>query len=285
MAMVTLLALFLSGAQCSGPRGKDVKWVVVEKGIQADSLTAKGYELHEMPAGNYWSYVEELNKLPYDIVVMSYSKAESFSGQRVALNENIKWITAESPSKDFQALAWRVGDSVFVRNAKSSEMVTSYSTTVGVPDSIEIINPREVNVATNDRVVIAALNVLKKQYRLPIGISNGEQRTMNVEVVPGIGPLVEKISPTKIRVNKNLDQDIALNENLVIELFKALYPELEKPEVSKDERVLPDKFLWSQLVTSSPLHLVTSSGIENYLILFFIISLAAERFVAIRKNQ
>jgi hypothetical protein len=132
---------------------------------------------------------------------------------------------------------------------------------------------------------VAALNVLKKEYRLPIGMSNDGRRMMNIEVVPGIGPLVERTSSTQLRINKKLDQDVALNDNLVIELFKVLYPELQQPQVSKDERTLPDEFLWSRLGTSVPPHVLASAGIEKYLILFFILSLAAERFVAIRRNQ
>lgn len=288
MLMVMLLALFLSGAQCSRPVSDNIKWVVVEKGIdpnQVDSLVTKGYELHQMPRENYWAYVQELNSLPHEIIVVSYSKAENFRGERVALNENIKWITAESTPTTFQALAWQAGDSVFVRTGKSSTQETTYSTSVGVPDSIQVVNPKQVVVNTKDKIVIAALGVLKKEYGLPIRISNNEQGIINVEVKEEIGPLVEKISSSEIRINKALDQDIALNENLVIELFKVLYPELQQGEVSKDARVLPDEFIKSDLLTSSPLHLITSSGIEKYLIMFFALSLAAERFVAIRRNQ
>jgi hypothetical protein len=285
MLMVALLALFMSGAQCSGPSGKDLKWVVVEKGINADSLVAKGYELHETPAGSYWSHVEELNMLPHEVVVISYSKVENFKGERIHLGENVKWITADPGQKEYQALAWQVGDSVFVRNARSNSSITSYSTSIGIPDSLKIIKPQQIDINTDDKVVVAALNVLKKEYRLPIGMSNDGRRMMNIEVVPGIGPLVERTSSTQLRINKKLDQDVALNDNLVIELFKVLYPELQQPQVSKDERTLPDEFLWSRLGTSVPPHVLASAGIEKYLILFFILSLAAERFVAIRRNQ
>lgn len=264
MLLVTLLAFFLSGAQCSGTE-TDKKVVYVEKGIDADSLMSQGYELHEIPAGNYWTFAEELNRSHYETVVISYSKAENFKGERIALNENIKWITAASPSKEFQALAWRVGDSVFIRNASSGPEITTYSTSVGIPDSIKIIEPKAVHVATGNEYVIAALKVLKKEYKLPIQIS----------VVDTVGEFDQRYS----------DQDVALNQNIVIELFKALYPELQSKVAGVDARVLPDEFSWTSSVPKSARPNVTSSGIEKYLILIFIVALATERFLAIKKNQ
>lgn len=288
--MVTMIVLFMSGAQCTSPSSKTVKQLYVESGInvsRVDSLVSNGYELHTIPADvNYWTFAEDINKLPYDIVVVSYSKAENFNGKRIALADNIRWITEESTSKEYPALAWSVGDSVFVRTASSNSMLTSYKTGFGVPDSIKVIEPKVVNVATEDKTVLAALNVLKKTYKLPIEISNNQSPITNIQVGQNIGPLVERVSADEIRINKLLDQDVALNENLVIELFKVLYPELQTSEVKKDARVMPDELAWSSLVTSSSPHLVTSSlGLEKYLVGLFIFALAIERFVAIRRNQ
>lgn len=288
--MVVSLALFLSGAQCSNPGSSSQKILYLERGIstsQVDTLISAGYELRELPLDKkYWTIVEELNQLPHDIVVVSYSRAENFEGQRIPLSDNIRWITAETPQKEYPALAWTVGDSVFVRTGTSNAMMTVYTTGVGVPDSIEVIRPTPVNISTDDRFVIAALGVLKKEYGLPIRVTNNEQPIMKVEVTPGLGPIVERISPTEIHVNKKLDQDIALNENLVIELFKVLYPELQKPEVNKDMRVLPDELAWSKKNDPVAAGIVNPpAGIEKYLIMLFVLSLAAERFVAICRNQ
>jgi hypothetical protein len=282
--MVTMVVLFLAGAQWNGSNSQNVKWVVAEKGIDVDSLISKGYEFHEMPKENYWSYVEELNKLPHDIIVVSYSKAENFNGKRIPLAANIKWISAQSFSARYPALAWSAGDSVLYRDAMSNFMTTSFKTEIGVADSIEVIKPRDVNVSTSDKIVIAALNVLKKEYKLPIEISGSGQPVTNIKVAPNIGPLVERLSSTEIRINKSLDQDIAVNDNLVIELFKVLYPELQKPEVKKDARVLPDEFAFSKQSSSSG-QLAISFGIERYLVISFLLLLMAERVLAIRRNQ
>lgn len=279
--LVTMIVLFLSGAQCNGVLDKNIRWVVAERGVNVDSLISKGYEYHEMPQENYWTYVEDLNKLPYEIIVVSHSYADNFRGKRVALNDNIRWITTEPASKEYDAIAWTAGDSVFVRTARSNDVVTVFDTKIGVPDSIEVIKPSAVNVSTDDPIIGAALNTLKKEYRLPINFSGDQKIIIN----PGVGPLVERISPTEIHINKAIDQDIALNDNLVIGLFKVLYPDLQKPEVNKDVRVLPDEIAFSK---SNPVALGSTPstfGVEKYLVGFFLLTLALERFVAIRRNQ
>jgi len=289
MMMIVALAFFMSGAQCSGVDPKK-KLVYAESGINVDSLVNKGYEFHEIQEESYWTFAEKLNKSPFETIVVSYSHINQFKGQRISLNENVKWITADSQPSDFESLAWKIGDSVFVRRGRSNEQVTLYSTEIKVPDSVKIIEPHPVIIKSDDKIVLAALNVLKKQYRLPIATNqqpttNNQQPTTTIEVSPGIGPLVERISPTGIRINKNLDQDVAINDNLVIELFKVLYPELQPKH--RDSRVLPDQFEFyegPQMSLSSTHHLVLS-GIEKYLMALFILALAAERFVAIRRNQ
>lgn len=257
MLMVIALVLMMSGAQCSGPAGSK-KIAYVEKGIATDSL--KDYEVKQLPEGSYWSFAEKLNQSSDQTLVISYSKAVNFKGERIALNDNIKWITAESPAIEVQALAWKAGDSVFVRTARSNSLATIYTTSVGVPDSIKIIEPHVARVSTGDKFEIAALKVLQKVYKLPI------------EITATDGPTL-------------MDQDEALNSNLVMELFKKLYPELQKPEVSADARVLPEQFSWSAGITSSVHNTINSQGIEKYLLLLFILSLAAERVVAFKKNQ
>ena len=138
-----------------------------------------------------------------------------------------------------------------------------------------------VNVDSDDPIILAALNTLKKEYRLPITFSGGQHITIN----PSIGPLVKRISPTEIHINKALDQDIALNDNLVIELFKVLYPELQKPEVDRDVRVLPDELAFSKTNSTAPKSTPSAIGIEKYLVALFLLALTTERFVAIRRNQ
>ena len=306
--MVALLVFILSGARCTNPPGGNVKWLVVENGIEIDSLKSTDYEVHEFPKGDYRLVAEQLGKVPNEVVVISYSKAEGFNGERISLPKNVQWISAEGSPRKFAATAWQAGDSVFVRNAVSGSILTSYTTSIGVPDSIEIIKPQQisVNISADDKseadVITAAINVLKSEYRLPIQISaddadwifwlrqakpklSGDKQV--VFSTPGSGPLIERISSNVLHVNRKLDQDVAINENLVIELFKTLYPHLTTPQVSKnkDARTLPDEFAWSSTIQQSLADTPSHAGIEKYLIAFFILSLATERFVAIRRNQ
>jgi hypothetical protein len=322
--MVTMLVFFLSGARCTNPPGAgEVKWLVVEPGIgedpdyrpQIDSLLSAGYDTHEFPKGDYRMVAEQLGRLPHEVVVISYSRVEGFNGERIALPENIRWISADQSPKEFPAVAWQAGDSVFMRTARSGSLLTSYHTSVGIPDSMEIIKPQKIsiNISATDKseadILLAALNVLKSEYRLPIEISNAQSQSPmtngwtfwlreakpkfsgDQQVVlskPGSGPLIERISENVLHLNRKLDQDVALNENLVIELFKMLYPDLNTPQVSKEKdiRSLPDQLAWSAGEQKNSGNDAPSlAGIEKYLILLFALSLAVERFVAIRRNQ
>lgn len=308
--MVTLLVFFLSGAQCTNP-SKDggEKWLMIEEGIDVDSLRSSGYEVHEFPGGNYWQVVEQLRNVPHDVVVVSYSKVERFEGQRVALPKNVRWISVDQRPQKFAATAWLAGDSVFVRTASSGPLLTSYRTTLGVPDSITIVRPDNVVVSISADnqgeadILTAALNVLRTEYGLPIRIS-GESPTWifwlreaapkfsgDPQVVfsrPGPGPFIERISENVLHLHRQLDQDVALRENLVIELFRLLYPDLVTPAVSKekDARSMPDQLAWATAGAEISSEKTSSfTGIEKYLILLFILCLAGERFVAIRRRQ
>lgn len=312
--MITMIVLFLGGAQCSNPPGANSRWLIIEDGIKIDSLESSGYDVHAFPEGDYRTVAEQLGKLPHEIVVISYSKVEGFNGERIPLPDNVRWISVEQRPQKFAATAWQAGDSVFVRTANSGSVLTSYRTSLGVPDSIEIIKPQKITVSisaddkTEVDVLTAALNVLKAEYKLPIEISNAQPQSPMTngwifwlreampkfsgdhQVVfsrPGDGPLIERISSNVLHVHKKLDQDVALNENLVIELFKTLYPELVTPQISKtkDVRTMPDPLAWSSAGQKATADTSSQAGIEKYLIVLFVLSLATERFIAIRRNQ
>jgi len=279
--MITLIVLVLAGAQCTNPPGKSEKWLMVEQGVeqQVDSL-----EVHPLPEGNYYSVARDLGGLPNEIIVLSHSRVNKFNGERISLPANVNWITTEQPSRKFAATAWQAGDTVFVRIASSNSLATSYTTTIGVPDSIGIIKPEGIEVSVNNALVVAAINVLKDEFKLPIKAS--DTGTQKVTFTDGPGPLVERTSKNEILIHQ-LDQDAALNGNLVIELFKIFYPGLHEPEISKskDVRAMPNELAWSRSSPGNTIQPPAFAGIEKYLMLLFIVSLAAERFVAIRRNQ
>jgi hypothetical protein len=280
--MVTMIVLFIAGAQCTNPPGKKGTWVMVEPGVdnKIDSL-----EVHALPAGNYYSVARKLGELPSDIIVLSASRVTRFNGERISLPPNITWMTVEQPSVQFAATAWQAGDTVFVRTANSSALATSYGTSIGVPDSIDIIRPEAVRVSVKNDLVAAAINVMRKEFKLPISVdAAGDQK---ITFAGGPGPLVQRSSPTEVVINSRLDQDVALNENLVVQLFQVFYPNLHEPAVSqqKDVRAMPDELAWSPDSQNQSAEGPASAGIEKYLIMLFALSLVAERFVAIRRNQ
>ncbi len=105
---------------------------------------------------------------------------------------------------------------------------------------------------------------------------------------PGPGPFVERISSNVLHLNRKLDRDVALDENLVIHMLKILYPDgaTEALAKSKELNTLPDEFTWSETPTTPALSAtVATRGIEPYLVLLFLLLLGTERFLAIQRNQ
>jgi hypothetical protein len=337
--MIAAIVLLLSGTRCtSDSPGARAKWVVVEPGIdthadyksQIDSLLSDGYELHFLSPGfpkvatsdaitNYWKLSEELGQLSVDAVVITWSDATKYKGQRTTLPGNTRWISAAHEQVDFVGGAWKTGDSTLVRMGKSDPFGTAYQSLRGiaVEDSITIENPEKINVSiTGDsddaneiRILTAAINVIKKEYRLPIQIASGEdpipdgskwlfwlreaqpKLASDQQVVfsrPGTGPLIERVSSNVLHLNRKLDQDVALNENLVINLLKTFYPDgnIAATAKSKEVNSLPEEFAWSQQPTDVALSAAPAAkALDAYLVLFFFLLLGTERFVAIQRNQ
>jgi Aerotolerance regulator N-terminal len=338
--MIAAIVLLMSGASCtSDTSGKRTKWLVVEPGIetqadyrtQIDSLVENGYELHYLAPGfprspataenvNYWQLNDELGRLPLDAVVITWSDAAKFKGQRTNLASNIRLITADHQKKEFTAGAWKSGDTLLIRRATTDPFGTSYHTknALSIEDSISIETPERIYVSivtdkdneNESRVLTAAINVLAKEYKLPVTITKpGDQETPvakkwlfwlresqpklagDQQVVlssPGNGPLIERISANVLHLNRKLDQDVAINEGLVIALLKALYPDssIEDLATSRELNSMPEEFAWSkQQVAAATIGSPATYGIEVYLVILFLLFLATERFVAIQRNQ
>ena len=333
--MIVCLVMFLSGASCTSPAGSNrSKWIVVENGIseepayrqRIDSLVAGGYELHYLSPGfptvtaagnvNYRLLTEDLSKLPHDVVVISWSKAKSFDGFRTPLPPNVTWISADVLNKNYPAAAWSAGDSVVMRTASVDANGTRYNTGFDnkITDSTEVSTPEKIRVAiasdlkyrSESRVLLAALNVIKTEYRLPIEIltadTQGAQwifwlrdarpkfdgKQQVVFIRDDSDKLIERISSNVWHI-KSLNQEVAVNENLTSELLHILYPfkDFYTAAESKNETSLPEPMAWSSLTHNGDAdgNEMIHADLGKYFIALLLLSLAAERFLSIRRNQ
>jgi hypothetical protein len=150
-AMISFLALFLSGASCKAPNTKNNnRWLVIETGIDRDpamtsaidSLKTNNFEVHylvdgfpksppseELSVPDYWKLAEALaRRSDLDIIVLSYNRVNGFRLTRPKLPENIRWIPVTPSEKDFVTNAVRINaDSVVVRSGHSSSEGTELS--------------------------------------------------------------------------------------------------------------------------------------------------------------
>ena len=329
--MVIFVVMFLSGASCTSPAGgNQSKWLVIENGVDSDptykqridSLVSNGYELHYLSEnfpkeavtanGHYRELVEELSKLPHDVIVISWSKVNGFGGYRTSLPPNVRWISADVVNKNYLATAWSAGDSVMTRTASTDANGTTYMSGFNnvSGDSIKVVSPAKIRISVssdnNHRsesdILIAALKVIKSEYHLPLEIVNGDSdwvfwfrdakpkfdgEKQVAFVSDNNTELVQRVSNNVTHI-KRLTQDVALNENLVSGLLHLLYPMQQVYTVadSKDDRSLPEPIAWS---SKGGTDLKSADAIQSDLAKYFIgllvLTMALERFVAIRRNQ
>ncbi|WP_333819462.1 BatA domain-containing protein [Ohtaekwangia sp.] len=146
--LITLIVLFLAGPTLSYTSSAPTRWLVIEPGMHSteitplcDSLMAAGYEKHFLSAGfpvtedtsstetkNYWSLLEQLGKKNIsDIVVLSHTRQKDFTGERIPLPANIRWITTDEPQLSSVVFTQLYkSDSILIRKAESSATGTSY---------------------------------------------------------------------------------------------------------------------------------------------------------------
>lgn len=90
-------------------------------------------------------------------------------------------------------------------------------------------------------------------------------------------------------ITKRLNEEIALKENLPLELAFILLPKekTQKKVAALDRRTLPENVLWSHAEMSEPkiVAAITSSYMAQILAILIFISLLAERIIAFRRNQ
>jgi hypothetical protein len=150
--MISLLALFLSGASCTSSSAPGTtRWLVIDKGIEKeaaikpfmDSLSSNGFEIRYLAKGfpssppsdslqgpDYWALAIELGKKTgHDIVVVAYNKVNGFRLTRPNLPSNVRWIPFNPTAKDFLLQATRMKNQVVaVRTGHSAPGGTSLAT-------------------------------------------------------------------------------------------------------------------------------------------------------------
>jgi hypothetical protein len=151
-ALIVLVVFLLAGLLMPFTNQPDKKWLLVEKGIEndqdlksvIDSLQNSGFEMRFLskrfpiisdstsvrPITNYNALLADLaNDHPDEAVILSYTFADHFKGQRTPLLENVQWIGVEPKTKNFiHSVTKLQGDSLKIRLGQTSAMYTTFKT-------------------------------------------------------------------------------------------------------------------------------------------------------------
>jgi hypothetical protein len=102
-------------------------------------------------------------------------------------------------------------------------------------------------------------------------------------------PLFYQESNSKWQLTKRVNEDVALNENLGLQILKIILPNKVEWKIAneKDQRVFPEKMMWAKVAdgNTSGTQKAGFASLDKYLIILILITLIVERLIAYQRNQ
>ncbi len=336
------LTLFMSGWYLDGVM-QTRQWLLLEPGLEnrpalkelLDSLTNAGYERRflsrefpeELPGDanevpDYYALLEDLQKRRVDAVIISTNSITGFSGPRLALPENVRWIEVAPEARQEVIRQVRVGrDSVWVRRGSFSATASQFTTNrksandneSQAPDTVRIVVAYDQGFETDKEIIIASLGAIESQVPeiiLPQGVlttaysgsshdwliwlsasmpPKGVKSVVRFSDQPLIG-ILEPDGGGAYLLTTQLTSEVAVNRNLALHLMKVLFPDDQEWALARkyDRRVV------SAAAAFGPSTPSTSSGTlgeeadqasMEYLAIALLVILALERLVAYQRKQ
>jgi hypothetical protein len=208
--LITLFVLLMSGLSFERNRQSEVKWVLIEKGLekmrevqaQLDTFQYDGYELHWLADGfplysdstsvssnnQYWRLAEQLQSEKIsDAIVISKNKVDGFKGKRPSLAPNIRWVSVPSEPGDFSLKTVSLLDSVLVRTGYTQADKTYFTTrifsmdewnqsnqmdSIDSVDSVKIVIVADKTHQYDERIMEASLEAIGLSSSTKIEIVN-----------------------------------------------------------------------------------------------------------------
>jgi Aerotolerance regulator N-terminal len=303
-------------------KGYEVRWLTNGFPLLEDSAVTDSNT-------NYWSLIESLKKEQVQqTVVLSYNYANGFKGKRTELPTNVHWISKQPAPLEFTLTSTRLSpDSVLVRKGNTSAEGTHFANyqvrgeslteeekgLLQNQDTISIAVYSDAKFEYDKEIVMAALNAVDETLPCVLNVKSSEATEWKDEKSDWIIWLSEKTIPeigiTKsIQYSKNefgnelftlsrkgwlltkrLDQEIAIDENLAVQLASILLPDDEAQQRANelDRRASPEKQLWSSasLQEGNTLVLAGTTSAMPYLAGLILLVLLTERIIAFKRNQ
>ena len=220
-ALIFLIVMLLSELRIHLFQSQKSQWLILEQGLEqdpaivslTDSLKRNGFQVKSMtkgfpgtserpaePFANYWEMVhhlplESLNQ----VIVVSYSLSSKFRGKRIALPENVTWISKDPEQKEFTLKRVKLShDSVLVRTGKSSSLQTSFTNRTEVdrstavetevkldtPDTVSITIYADSDFEYDRKIITASLHAIKRTIPVVFKLSTSAPALLNQNPQP-----------------------------------------------------------------------------------------------------
>lgn len=211
LILITLVVFMLAGFDFQTQADQSKQWLVIEKGIERDksysptidSLKSKGFDVRWFadefptfsdsttiaPAKNYARLIHAVPSFVDTAVIMTYSYASAFKGEKPSLPPHILWLTVDPPAVNIAINAVESGaDSVAVRVLTSNSSSTAFSNKilskfafnsfqkadtlkVEKPDTIDISIYSSERFAYDSKVILAALQAIANRTRHRLNVT------------------------------------------------------------------------------------------------------------------
>ncbi len=303
-------------------KGFELRWLAKDFPLLKDSAATKA-------SMNYGSLVESLkSEHAKQIVVLSYNYANRFKGKRTTLPDNIQWISKSPEPTEFTLTATRLSaDSVLVRKGKTDFGGTRFASyevrgeTLNEEEKALLQNQDTISISvygdakfeSDKEIMLAALKAVDQTLPCVLNIKTSDAAKRSDDKTDWIVWLSENAIPESISVNsivyaknefanelltlsekgwlinRRLDQENAIADNLALQLASILLPKDKAQQRANefDRRALPEKELWSSadVKGNDDLATASTSNVMQYLVALILISLLIERIVAFKRNQ
>lgn len=275
---------------------------------------------------DYWSLMRELDP-GSDLVILAYNYADGFRGKRISLPEGVRWLSAEPDTMQYILSELELSDdSIVIRKGRTWSNKTSFenfrksktdldSATFQPRDTISVGIVFDSAYANDKSILIAALEAVQKKTLVSLQVEeiptdkwSGDRRNdwtislskksleldeslllIDENKVQRKNPILRRSTNSNhIWVTKRLNEEVALQANLAVQLAMLLQPQNRYVHHMKrfDRRTLPDKLLWSSLQTSNPVRVdPDNSAGTKYVSIALLLILFAERLLAFKRDQ
>lgn len=302
--LIALLVLFLARLLFSTSNSNNtLKWVVVEKGLEnneqlkkhLDSLQKDKYELRSLSSAfpllpedtvtetpDYYRLAEKLSqKNNLHAIVLASNTLSGFRGKRIALPENITWLSCPSSRQEISGETALPTDSlritlVYDQGFQYDKKIMR-AALQALPIKITLQETESSNLEKTDSDWLIWLSDKEPAY-------TGRLLRLKEDATSDF--ILQEKKNTWI-LTKRLTEENALEQHLAAQLMRMLLNDSIEAEIQKhDFRTLPDELAWSENNSfQSGETIKAGQPADKILIVLIVLLFISERLFAFYRKQ